>query len=152
MKGFAPMRTLDVWYSRLDVDALRSQWAAAVSKAQLKQFERNVARARARDSLTAFGKLTHLVDGQPRMSIQVILMPHTQRQQVAQRVPVSDVIPARHHEVVHTKKVAVDYPVSLADAADEPPPSKPGPDRPIAVHVVCRLPRVIHCRVGSTGS
>src|SRR6476659_2080305 len=60
-RGFAPMRTLDVWYARLVVDAIRSQWAAAVSKAQLKQFERNVAKARTRDSLTAFGKLTRVV-------------------------------------------------------------------------------------------
>jgi hypothetical protein len=77
----------------------------------------------------------------------------TQRQQVAQLVPVSGVIPTGHHEVVRTKVIAVDYPVSLAGAADEPPLSKPGPDRAIAVHVACRLPRVIHYRVvRSTGS
>jgi len=67
MRSFATMRTLDVWYARLDVDAIRSRWAAAVSKAQLKQFEHNVAKARARDSLSALGKLTRLVDGQPRI-------------------------------------------------------------------------------------
>ena len=42
----------------------------------------------------------------------------TQRQQVAQLVPGSGVIPAGYHEVVHTKVISVDYPVSLADAAD----------------------------------
>ena len=70
-----------------------------------------------------------------------------QRQQVVQLVPESCVIPTGHHEIVHTKKISVDYPVSHADAADEPPPSKPGPDRAIGVHVVRRLPRVIHYRV-----
>jgi uncharacterized protein (DUF2252 family) len=67
MRSFAPMRTLDVWYARLDVDEIRSQWAAAANKAQQKQFERNVAKARARDSLTALSKLTRVVDGQPRI-------------------------------------------------------------------------------------
>jgi hypothetical protein len=38
--------------------------------------------------------------------------------QVAQLVPLSGVVSTGHHEVVHTKKIAADYPVSLPDAAD----------------------------------
>jgi uncharacterized protein (DUF2252 family) len=54
VRSFAPMPTLDVWYSRLDVDQVRRQWAAAVDGARVKQFERNVAKARAHDSMGAF--------------------------------------------------------------------------------------------------
>jgi hypothetical protein len=67
MRSFATMPTLDIWYSRLDIDDMRRQWAAAVGSTARKRFERNVAKARARDSLGAFAKLTHIVDGEPRI-------------------------------------------------------------------------------------
>jgi uncharacterized protein (DUF2252 family) len=67
MRSFAQMRTLDLWYSRLDIDEIRKLWAAQVGHAELKQFERNVAKTRAKDSLRAFDKLTHVVDGEPRI-------------------------------------------------------------------------------------
>jgi uncharacterized protein (DUF2252 family) len=60
------MRTFDVWYSRIDIDAFASQWASQVSPKALKRYERNVAKARAKDSLAAFAKLTTEVDGEPR--------------------------------------------------------------------------------------
>jgi uncharacterized protein (DUF2252 family) len=66
MTEFAGMRTLDVWYSRIDVDAFASEWASRVSAKALKRYERNVAKARAKDSMAAFAKLTHEVDGEPR--------------------------------------------------------------------------------------
>jgi uncharacterized protein (DUF2252 family) len=67
MRSFAQMRTLDVWYARQDVDEIARQWAAQVSAKQLKRFERNVAKARAKDSLRAFEKLTENVDGEARI-------------------------------------------------------------------------------------
>jgi len=67
MRRFAAMRNLDVWYSRLDVEpaveALRSQ----VGERRLRRLERNLARARARDSLRALGKLSHEKDGEVRI-------------------------------------------------------------------------------------
>jgi uncharacterized protein (DUF2252 family) len=67
MKGFAAMRTLDIWYARLDVDRILLEWAASASSSRLKQFNRNVAKARAHDSLSAFKKLTHVVNGERRI-------------------------------------------------------------------------------------
>ena len=67
MKGFAAMRLLDVWYARLDLDDIGKQWAAQVNRKELKRLNRNVAKARAKDSLRALDKLTHVVDGHPRM-------------------------------------------------------------------------------------
>jgi uncharacterized protein (DUF2252 family) len=63
MQAFAGMRTLDLWYARLDVEDLAERWAAAASPRQLKRFERNVAKARAKDSLRAASRLTRVVDG-----------------------------------------------------------------------------------------
>ncbi|MGN6217355.1 MAG: DUF2252 domain-containing protein [Solirubrobacterales bacterium] len=67
MREFAAMRNLDVWYSRLDVEpaveALRSQ----LDERRLRRLERNLAKARAKDSLRALGKMTHERDGEIRI-------------------------------------------------------------------------------------
>jgi uncharacterized protein (DUF2252 family) len=67
MRDLASMKTLDVWYSRLDIEAIENQWAAKMNARQLKRFERNVAKARTKDSMKAFNKLVRVVDGQPRI-------------------------------------------------------------------------------------
>ena len=63
MREFAQMRALDLWYARVDVDDLAQQWAAEANAKQFKRFERNVAKARAKDSLRASDRLTEVVDG-----------------------------------------------------------------------------------------
>jgi uncharacterized protein (DUF2252 family) len=67
MREFASMRALDVWYARMDVEEATAKWAATATPRQLKIFERNIAKARAKDSLRASGRLTEVVDGQPRI-------------------------------------------------------------------------------------
>jgi uncharacterized protein (DUF2252 family) len=67
MRGLAAMGNLEVWYQRLDAEAIAERWATAVSGKQVKTFERNVAKARAKDSTRAFAKLTHEVDGELRI-------------------------------------------------------------------------------------
>ena len=66
MAGFASMRTFDVWYSRIDIDDWAKQWMSEVNAAAAKRFEKNVAKARSRDTLSAFAKLTQVVDGEPQ--------------------------------------------------------------------------------------
>jgi uncharacterized protein (DUF2252 family) len=67
IRKFASMRTLDLWYARLDVDEFLSGIQSSLSRAQRKRGERNLAKTRAKDSLRAFSKLTRLVDGEPRI-------------------------------------------------------------------------------------
>jgi uncharacterized protein (DUF2252 family) len=67
MARFAGMNNLDVWYSTIDVDAWISQQRKNVSAKSRKLAAANVAKARTRDSHQAYVKLTHLVDGQPRI-------------------------------------------------------------------------------------
>ena len=45
------MRNLDLWYSRIDVDEIAALAAQQASGKQLKRFERNVAKARSKDSM-----------------------------------------------------------------------------------------------------
>ena len=68
MSAFAQMRTLDTWYVRLDADQFRREWNAGATKAEKKRLERTLAQSRTKDSLKAFDKLTHLVDGEPRIA------------------------------------------------------------------------------------
>jgi uncharacterized protein (DUF2252 family) len=65
MARYAAMRTFDVWYSRIDLDDL-VRLTKGLSGEVLKRFEKNVAKARTKDSLRAFAKLTEIVDGEPR--------------------------------------------------------------------------------------
>ena len=68
MAGFAGMRTMELWYTRLDIEDIAARWASHGKGKERKRFEHNVAKARAKDSLRALGKLTHLVDGEPRIA------------------------------------------------------------------------------------
>ena len=67
MRGFAAMNNLGVWYSRLDVSNMVANLRAQKDKKQAKALERGVAKAQTKDSMKAFAKLTHLVDGEPRI-------------------------------------------------------------------------------------
>ena len=67
MREFAAMRNLDVWYAHFDVETVMQRYGAQVSAKARKQFEKNVAKARTKDSTRALAKLTHLVDGEPRI-------------------------------------------------------------------------------------
>ncbi len=67
MAEFASMRTFDLWYSRIDVDAAFASLAPQVSAKAVARAERTTAKARTKDSLAAFKKLTRVVDGEPRI-------------------------------------------------------------------------------------
>ena len=68
MHEFAAMTNLAVWYAHIDVeDADQASCGASVDHGVRKRAEANVAKARTRDSLQAFDKLTHVVDGQRRI-------------------------------------------------------------------------------------
>src|SRR5207342_182637 len=51
IEAFAGMRNLDLWYSRVDVEELASQWTKGASKDEVKRFERNLAKTRSKDSI-----------------------------------------------------------------------------------------------------
>ena len=63
--SFAAMRTFDLWYSRIDIDDV-TRLTAKLEPSAIKRFEKNLAKARAKDSLSASTKLTRVVDGQLR--------------------------------------------------------------------------------------
>ena len=66
MLEMAQMKRLDLWYLRLEVDEVAERVRATMKPDVVKRFERNLAKARAKDSAKAFAKLVEVVDGQPR--------------------------------------------------------------------------------------
>jgi len=64
---FAGMRTVDIWYARLDVDEISARFRKFATPKQLRRFNANVEKAQSKDSLKALGKLTRMVDGEPRI-------------------------------------------------------------------------------------
>jgi hypothetical protein len=67
MAELAGMGNLDLWYTRIDLEHILARVAAEASPEQMKRLEKNVEKARTKDSLKAFGKLTQIVDGESRI-------------------------------------------------------------------------------------
>ena len=81
MRSFAAMRNLEVWYARLDVEAVMGRVKALGAKAE-KRAQKGVAKAHAKDSLRALDRLTEKVDGELRIISQPPLI-----------VPVEELLP-----------------------------------------------------------
>ncbi len=67
MRQFADMNNLAVWYARLEVTEAMQPLRDQLDAKRMKLLEKNLAKARTRDSLQAFSKLTEIVDGTPRI-------------------------------------------------------------------------------------
>ena len=81
MGDLAGQSNLDLWYSRIDLDEIAQLIADRGTEKQVKRFERNVAKARSKNSMKAFAKLTEMVDGEPRIASDPPLI-----------VPIEDVV------------------------------------------------------------
>jgi len=63
----ASLKTLDLWYSRIDAESLMAQFQGTASAKRRKLMGKNLAKTRSKDSLRAFNKLTASVNGEPRI-------------------------------------------------------------------------------------
>jgi uncharacterized protein (DUF2252 family) len=67
MAGFAAMKNLELWYAHMDIEAKVAQLASQYTPRMVKQTEKTLAKARTRDSMSAFAKMTQIVDGEVRI-------------------------------------------------------------------------------------
>jgi uncharacterized protein (DUF2252 family) len=67
MRRLAGMSNLEVWYAQLDVEAVEARLRDQQDRQQMKRVARSAAKARTKDSLKAFAKLTAEVDGERRI-------------------------------------------------------------------------------------
>ncbi|MEV6245310.1 DUF2252 domain-containing protein [Streptomyces sp. NPDC051742] len=82
MIRFAGMRTIDVWYAKIDAAGLEALAADRLHKGGRKRLADVMAKARTRDSLQAFAKVTRSVDGKPLIAADPPLL-----------VPIADLLP-----------------------------------------------------------
>ncbi len=82
MRTFAGMTNLDIWYAHADLDELRAQYNTQLQARQRKMVDKGMAKARTRDSMQEVAKLTHLVNGRPKIIADPPLL-----------VPITDLLP-----------------------------------------------------------
>jgi uncharacterized protein (DUF2252 family) len=66
-RRFAAMRNLDIWYAQQDIASLEAELRSRHDVAQARAVARSAAKARTKDSMKAFSRLTEEVDGVPRI-------------------------------------------------------------------------------------
>ena len=115
MTRFASMPTMTLWYSRVDIEDIFARWSSQLTGKAVKRAERNVAKARTKDSLSAFKKLTRVVDGEPRIVSDPPLI-----------VPVSDLFTGEQ-ELEGAQLVVREYRRTLHGRP--PPPARALPPR-----------------------
>ncbi|MEV6596264.1 DUF2252 domain-containing protein [Actinoplanes sp. NPDC051346] len=92
MHRFAAQREVDVWYARADLEELNGLLRSQISKAGRKRLATATAKARTRDSMHAFRKMTALVDGRRRLVADPPLI-----------VPLSDLLPTTGQAELETQ-------------------------------------------------
>jgi uncharacterized protein (DUF2252 family) len=67
MRRMAGLGNLEVWYTKMDVEAIARGWESAAGEKQTATFRRNLEKTRAKDRMRALSKLTREVDGELRI-------------------------------------------------------------------------------------
>jgi uncharacterized protein (DUF2252 family) len=89
MAGFAGMSDLDVWYSRLEIESFIQELAPQFKQKMVQRTEKVLAKARTKDSMAAFSKLTESVNGEVRIVDQSPLI-----------VPIKQLAPGHDREAM----------------------------------------------------
>jgi uncharacterized protein (DUF2252 family) len=67
MRRMAELGNLEVWYTKIDVEAIARGWESAAGEKEAATFRRNLEKTRAKDRMRALSKLTREVDGELRL-------------------------------------------------------------------------------------
>ncbi len=87
MARFAGMKNLDVWYAHLDIEATLRELGSQLTPKMAKRTGKALAKARTKDSMSAFSKLTRVVDGEARIVAEPPLI-----------VPIADLVKGRERD------------------------------------------------------
>ncbi len=106
MAGFATMKNLDVWYAHLDVEATIAELGSQFNAKQVKRTEKALAKARTKDSMSAFSKLTREVDGQARIAAEPpLIVPIDELAQGIERDEMFDAL----HELLRSYRATLQH-------------------------------------------
>jgi uncharacterized protein (DUF2252 family) len=67
MARFAGMKNLDVWYAHLNIENVLAELGSQLKAGSVRRTEKALAKARTKDSMSAFSKLARVVDGEARI-------------------------------------------------------------------------------------
>jgi len=87
MADFAAMKNLDVWYAHLEIERVLEEFGSQLEPKGVKKTEKMLAKARTKDSMAAFSKLTRIVDGEARIVAEPPLI-----------VPIEDLVKGKERE------------------------------------------------------
>ena len=106
MAEFAGMKNLDIWYARLEIESLVQDLAPQLKPKMVKRTEKALAKARTKDSMTAFSKLTETVDGKVRIVDQSpLIVPIEQLAQGQDRDELFDAL----HEILRSYRRTLEF-------------------------------------------
>jgi uncharacterized protein (DUF2252 family) len=112
MRGFARMKNLEVWYACLDVEEAIEALADQLTPRSIEQTSKALAKARTRDSTSAFSKLTRVIDGEPRFIADPPLLVPIADLEERGRERMFDVLDRRMHAyratLPHERRVLLD--------------------------------------------
>jgi Uncharacterized protein conserved in bacteria (DUF2252) len=113
MREFAAMDNLAVWYAHLEIEPILRQREAEFKPAQVKRARKALAKARTRDSVFAFSKLTEAVNGRMRIVDQSplivpieVLAKDTAPDQLFERL--QQLLRAYHHTLEQDRRMLLD--------------------------------------------
>ena len=106
MASFAAMTNLDVWYSHLDIEAVLAEFGSQLQPRGVKKTRKALAKARTKDSMAAFSKLTRIVAGEARIAAEPPLI-----------VPIADLTEGRErgdmfdqlHELLRAYRATLEH-------------------------------------------
>jgi uncharacterized protein (DUF2252 family) len=103
---FAAMQNLELWYARLEVESVLAELGSQLERKGVKRTEQALAKARTKDSMSAFSKLTRVVDGEPRIVAQPpLIVPIDDLVQGAERDEMFDGL----HQLVRSYRTTLEY-------------------------------------------
>jgi uncharacterized protein (DUF2252 family) len=98
MRRMAGLGNLEVWYTKMDVEAIAAGWEAAAGEKEVATFRRNLEKTRAKDRMRALSKLTREVDGELRIVSEPPLI-----------VPIDELVDEDADIEAAVRKIIADY-------------------------------------------
>jgi uncharacterized protein (DUF2252 family) len=104
MQRMAGLGNLEVWYTKMDVEAVAKGWEEAAGEKEVATFKRNLAKTRAKDRMRALSKLTREVDGELRIVSEPPLI-----------VPIDELVAEEADVEARVRKIIADYRATLSE-------------------------------------
>ena len=106
MEGFAAMKNLDLWYAHLEIEKVLAELGSQLKSKAVKKTKKALAKARTKDSMAAFSKLTRVVDGEARIVAEPpLIVPIDYLMQGSERDEMFDAL----HEVVRSYRATLEF-------------------------------------------